>query len=116
MNNDNLIDIAYLERIQIEDIYHPSPDLLPNMKKYSLQAYRIGNTMFGCFVAVLKLPEQNKFEFQFFEFKFVGTAGEQKICPINIHEFSTILEICDPNYLDGLLFHINEIQDAVLYA
>ncbi len=113
-HNPDLIEIAHLERIQFEDLHHSNPEFFTEMVANDLQAYSIGNTMFGCLVAIknnFTMNDDNEIQFQFFEYRHVMVNGVQKKQPIIIHEFSEILEICDSEYLSGLLFHLDIIKE-----
>lgn len=116
----DLVEIKHLRRIRFDELYHRDSEMFDNMVENSVQAFVIGETKYGCFVAakvenvIADLLEDSKpvYEFQFFEFRDILDNGVQKITPIEIYEFVHFLELMrDSEYVEGLLFHIDEIKE-----
>lgn len=113
---ENIIDIPKLNRIMFDLFYHRNTSLLDTLRDSDVQIYTIGASPFACLVnstkTIVNGIETKEYGFQFFEFARIMDHGVEKITPIKHLKFIELLDICNSEDVEGLLFHLDEIKEV----
>jgi len=100
------LEIDNLRRVGWDLIYHPNPELVSKMKTIDGQVYLLKDTIYGVFV----VEREGGLEFVWFGHHPAPNSGhEGKLIPDSALDLIEIIERCDPEKVDSLLYHLDTL-------
>jgi hypothetical protein len=108
--DQNFVEVVGLKRVDWDLFWHPKSDFLKTLEYSGIQVYILEGTIYGCFVNKLS---ETKTETQWFGHHLSSVKGQEgKYIPDSTIELYRILEVCDPDKVQGLLFHLDVLSDS----
>lgn len=106
---NDLVEIKNLFRLDLDLVSHPNPKLVSGCKETGTQIYIIDGTIYGCFVN--KIIEVDKEYYKWAWFGFHYNQNDQTLVPDSYINFQDLLDFCDENLVENLLYHLDILTD-----
>lgn len=108
--DEDFLNIAGLKRSDWDNFWHPNGEFLKTLQYSGIQIYILEGTIYGCFVNA-KL--NSKVETQWFGYHLSSVKNhEGKLVPNSTFELYQILEFCEPEKTNGLIFNLDLLKDS----
>jgi hypothetical protein len=107
-SDSDFIQVKGLTRASWNLFWHPNAEFLKTLEFSGIQVYLLDGTIYGCFV---NKNGDAKIETQWFGHHLSSFKNnEGKIVPSSVVEVSQLLELCDPEKLDGIIFNLDLLR------
>ena len=93
---ENFLDINGLDKISLDEIYHPNQALVRRLTAVGAETYILTGTIYGCWIT-----EDGNFSW----FGHVMDGDKYKV--VSSVRFEDLLDNCDPELLEPLLYHLD---------
>jgi hypothetical protein len=101
----DFINISGLKRVPYSLFWHPNGEFLKTLEFSGIQAYLLEETIYGCFV---NKKANQEIETQWFGHHMCSIKDhEGKIVPDSTIELYQIMELCNPEKIDGIIFNLD---------
>lgn len=108
--DQDFVDILGLKRVGWDLFWHPNSEFLKTLEFSGIQVYILEGTIYGCFINKIN---DSKIETQWFGHHLSSIKSQEgKIVPNSTIELYQVLELCDPEKVGGLIFHLDVLSKS----